>query len=236
MNSKEINKKFTAFIFARGGSKGVRNKNIRDVNGTPMIGYSIKSALSSKYISRVVVSTDSDKIAEVAQELGADVLKRPQELAQDATPEILAWKHAINAYKNDLYSLFISLPATSPMREVSDIDGALEKFFNEKNDILFGITQSSSNPYLSMMKVNEMDRIEVVIPGHKGIRRQEVPKTFNVSSIYISNTEYLLNTEHLMSGNVGYFKIPQERSLDIDTEYDLHLACLLKQKPFKLGK
>lgn len=227
-------KKYTAFIFARGGSKGVKDKNIRQVAGKPLIAHSIESALMSKYIKKVIVSTDSLKIAEVAEKFGAEVLIRPKELAGDASAEILSWKHAIKEYESSLDSLFISLPATSPLRLPIDIDLAIEKFNQKPVDVLFGISDGHRNPYLNMVKINKDDCIEILISGSNAVRRQDVPEVFDVTTcIYVGNTSYLLNCEKLMSGRVGYSKIPVERSLDIDTEFDLYLADLMLKEPFK---
>ncbi len=229
-------KKYTAFIFARGGSKGVLDKNIRAVAGKPLIAHSIETALSSSYIKRVVVSTDSRKIADISKQCEAEVLMRPAELAEDATPELLAWKHALSVTPS-LEGLFISLPATSPLRQLEDIDSAIESFLKNKNDIIFGITPSHRNPYLNMVKIKNDNTIELVNPGVEAVRRQDVPSVFDVTTcIYVAKTEYIKNCSTLMQGKVGYTIIPPERSLDIDTEYDLYLADLLLTHPFSVEK
>lgn len=226
----------TACIFARGGSKGVARKNIREVAGKPLIAYSIESALASEVISSVLVSTDDTEIAEVAASFGAEVLMRPSKLAQDQTPEIMAWRHVLEE-KHDLFSqqgVFISLPATSPFRAPSDIDSAVRKFFSADNDIVFTITPSSASPYLSMVKINADDEIEVVIGGSKAYRRQDVPEVFDITgSIYVTSPDYIRNCERLVDGRLGYIVIPEERSVDIDTEYDLYIADLMLRYPFE---
>jgi N-acylneuraminate cytidylyltransferase len=234
MNSKQ----HIAFIFARGGSKGVTDKNIRMVAGKPLIAHSIESALASRYIERVIVSTDSEKISVVAREYGAEVLVRPDELAGDTTPELLAWKHAIEAHRNRIYdtATFISLPATSPLRIPEDINAAIEEFQRGHCDILFGITESHRNPFLNMVTINDADLLEVVNAGSNAVRRQDVPEVFDVTTcVYVGDPEYIMSCEKLMQGRVGYIKIPVERSLDIDSEYDLYLADLILAHPFEMG-
>jgi len=234
LNSKQ----HIAFIFARGGSKGVRNKNIRSVAGKPLIAHSIESALASKYIGRVIVSTDSEKISAVASEYGAEVLRRPDELAGDKTPELLAWKHAIEAYRNLINdtATFVSLPATSPLRIPRDIDAAIEEYQRGRCDILFGITESHRNPFLNMVTITDADLLEVVNAGSDAVRRQDVPRVFDVTTcVYVGNPDYIMSCEKLMQGRVGYIEIPVERALDIDSEYDLYLADLLLAHPFEKG-
>ena len=228
----------TAFIFARGGSRGVRDKNIRLVADKPLIAHSIDTALASTYIDTVLVSTDSDEIAAVSTSYGAKVLSRPAELAADNSPELLAWKHAIESSKAyfSSTSTFVSLPATSPLRAASDIDKAIEKFQQGSCDILFGISQAHRNPYLNMVKVNKDKLIEILNSGSKAVRRQGVPPVYDVTTcVYIGDTDYILACDRLMQGRVGYIEIPVERALDIDTEYDLYLANLILSHPFTKG-
>lgn len=226
---------YIAFIFARGGSKGVKDKNIRTVAGKPLIAHSIEAALASPFIDAVVVSTDSEKIADVARLHGAEVLPRPTRLAGDATPELLAWKHAIESQRDRLaaHSTFISLPATSPLRTTADIEAAIEKFQQGQCDILFGIAEAHRNPYLNMVKVNDENLLEIVNSGSDAVRRQDVPDIYDVTTcVYIGNIDYILSTDKLMQGRVGYVQIPVERALDIDTEFDLYLADLIMSHPF----
>lgn len=232
-----MSKKYTAFIFARGGSKGVPKKNIRVIAGQPLIVHSIKCALSSEFINTVIVSTDCEKIAKISKEAGAETLIRNDELASDTSPEILSWKHAIENYEDKLHSTFISLPATSPLRSTEDIDNAIKKFNSSKYDILFGISNSHRNPYLNMVQINDEDCIELVNKGVTATRRQDVPDVYDVTTcVYVGKATYIKTTKSLMDGSVGYSIIPVERSLDIDTEYDLHLADLLLNSPFKEPK
>lgn len=224
----------TAFIFCRGGSKGVTNKNIRPAGGKPLLEWAIESALASSYISRVAVSTDSSRIAGVALAAGASVLERPPELATDDASELFAWRHAIEAERETLNGVFISLPATSPLRSSRDIDTAMEEFSKGKCDIVFGISPSHRSPYLNMVTRDEADQISLVNPGFKAVRRQDVPMVYDITTcVYVGSVAYIESCESLMSGRVGSVEIPPQRALDIDTPFDLHLADLLLLRPFK---
>lgn len=228
----------TAFIFARGGSKGVPNKNIYPIAGKPLIAHSIVEALKSPSISRVIVSTDDDGIASAAKQYGAEILSRPAELAGDTTPELLAWRHAIDSFP-DLFTgsspqPFISLPATSPLRSREDIEAGLLRFKSSDCDILFGITPAHRNPYLNMVTIDDQDYISIAISGSSAIRRQDVPDMYDVTTcVYIGHAAYIQTCTRLMEGSVGYVIIPPHRALDIDTRYDIHLAELQLTHPFK---
>lgn len=223
---------YTAFIFARGGSKGVPQKNIVTVAGKPLIAHTIETALASHSINRVVVSTDDEAIAKISREYGADTLMRPCELAQDTTPELLAWHHAMacedKIFSGDAPQPFISLPATSPLRSAEDIDNAVLRYEKGDCDIVFGISPAHRSPYLNMVTINKHDHIEVMMAGSNAVRRQDVPDAYDITTcVYVGNAEYVRTCKQLMQGRVGYITIPTERALDIDTQYDVYLADLL---------
>ena len=230
----------TAFIFARGGSKGIQGKNIFPVAGKPLIAHSIESALASRSVSHVIVSTDDAKIADVARAHGASVLERPTELASDTIPEIMAWRHAINSFPKLFLGSdaqpFISLPATSPLRAPQDIDAAVEKFHSHPCDVLFGISPAQRNPYLNMVTIDDNGFIDLAIPGSVAVRRQDVPDMYDVTTcVYVGDARYIQSCSRLMEGRVGHVLIPPERALDIDTPYDIYLAGLLLSHPFHLA-
>lgn len=231
---------YTSLIFARGGSKGVKNKNIREVAGKPLIAHAIHCALASQYINEVVVSTDSDSIASVANDFGARVLERPAELAGDKTPELDAWRHAIMALP-DVFghseqakqTLFISTPTTTPLRAPEDIDAAITRYHQGDCDVVFGITPSKRSPYLNMVTVNQSGMLEIASKGSIAVRRQDVPQLYDVTtSVYVTSSEYILAGKPLLGESTAYVKIPEARALDIDEEYDLYLADLLLKHPY----
>jgi CMP-N-acetylneuraminic acid synthetase len=152
--------KAVAFIFARGGSKGLPGKNIRPLSGKPLIAWSIQHALVVKRIDRVIVSTDSDEIAETARQYGAEVpFMRPAELAVDNSPEWLAWRHALNYLKESTGTLpeaMVSVPTTAPLRLPIDIENCLDEYEKGDADIVITVTDSYRSPYFNMVKTNVM--------------------------------------------------------------------------------
>jgi len=175
-----------AFIFARGGSKGLPGKNIMPLLGKPLIQYSIAVALKTIGIEKVFVSTDDANIATVAQSNGAIVIDRPIELAQDNSPEWLAWKHAINWVKEQYgdFNEFVSLPATSPLRSVKDVESAMFRRSDIGADICIAITPASRSPYFNMVKESSNNLIELVNkPDNSISRRQDAPEVFDITTV-----------------------------------------------------
>ena len=140
--------KANAFIFARGGSKGLPKKNILKINGRPLIAYSISTAKKSELIENVFLSSDDQEILDIGSTFGAIPIKRPSEFSQDNTPELEAWKHAIKyVYRNyGIFDIFVSLPPTSPLRRLIDVNKSI-KLLEEDCDIVF--TMKKSSPPLS---------------------------------------------------------------------------------------
>lgn len=223
-----------AFIFARGGSKGLPGKNIKPLAGKPLIQYSIESAASSRLIDQVFVSTDDIDIAEVARVNDAVVIDRPDELATDISPEWLSWRHAIEWVKEHYgpFDIFVSLPATSPLRRVEDIDGAIFKLKEMKSDICISVTEASRSPYFNMVKQSEIGYVELVNkPETDVVRRQDAPKVFDITTVvYASTPDFILNNYGLFSGTVTSIDVPKERAVDIDDIYDFKFAEVLVQE------
>ena len=141
-----------AFIFARGGSKGIPNKNLKKINQMTLLEHSINLAHKSKKIHKIIVSSDSNKILSLADKLGAIPLLRPKALATDKSPEWDSWKHAVKTtLKNNNFDIFISLSTTAPLRKLVDINTSLEAFTKNKPSILYTINNSSRNPYFNMV-------------------------------------------------------------------------------------
>lgn len=226
----------TAFIFARGGSKGIVDKNIQMAGGKPLIAHSIDCGIHSARIDRVVVSTDSEKIAEVARSHGAEVLMRPEELARDDTPEIMAWRHAIDSYADYFAAggLFISLPATSPLRIPAYVDAAITRYERGDCDIVFSVTECQENPYLTVATATADGHIEPFIKDSTAYRRQDAPKLYNIiGCVYVTNPTYVQQAKRLVDGKVGYIEVKPQHAVDVDEPYDLYLADLLLSHPFK---
>ena len=236
-----MNIKTTAFIFARGGSKGVLGKNARPLAGKPLIAYAVETALSSPYIERVVVSTDDDIIAQAAKAAGALVpFMRPAELATDSSPEWLAWQHAITQtraiYGEQSCDIFVSVPATCPMRRVDDINRCIEKLLSEpQTDMVITTTASHSNPYFTMVTVTDDGSVQIAAKPEKPIaRRQDAPRVQDIVGVaYAARASFILSSTGMWQGNVKAVEVPQENAVDIDTEYDFLVADLLMQHRLK---
>ena len=226
-----------AFVFARGGSRGVPGKNIRLLGGKPLIAHSIDIALQSQDIDRVIVSTDSEDIAEVARQYGAEVpFMRPAELAGDDTPEHNAWQHAVREiHKNKDFSkmgIFVSLPATAPFRLLKDVDTCIEKFKEGNADTVIAVSEADSHPWFNMVSMNEADEVNVIVrPDHIITRRQDAPKVYDITTaVYVTTPEFIMRSSSYFDGVVKAVEIPRERALDIDTELDFEFAMFLQKK------
>jgi CMP-N-acetylneuraminic acid synthetase len=227
-------------IGARGGSKGVAGKNIRPLLGKPLIAWSIEQAQRCPEIDRVVVSTDSEAIAEVARKYGADVpFMRPAELASDTAGKWEVWQHAlqaIEAHLNQSVSLFVDLDCTSPLREVEDISKAIAQFRSSDVDAVFSVCEARKNPYFNMLEVVDgYQRMCKTLP-RPIVRRQDAPKVYeHVASIYVLSPDYLLRGTGLLSGRTHGYDIGSHKSLDIDSEFDFELIEYLMKKRLGLG-
>jgi N,N'-diacetyl-8-epilegionaminate cytidylyltransferase len=233
-----VNKKnIVCFIFARKGSKGIPNKNIQILDNIPLIAHSIKAGLDSPSIDHVIVSTDSQKIADIALKFGAEVpFIRPKELAQDNSNELDAWKHGIKLYEQYYkknIDVFISLPPTAPFRSTEDIENCIKEFNNQDCDIVITVKEAKNNPYFNMVKNNSLGFSEIVIPGSERsfFRRQDAPKVFDMTTVaYVADTRYILNSNGILQGKVKSVVIPDDRALDIDNIIDFQFAKFLKEK------
>ena len=227
------NRDCVAFIFARGGSKGLPGKNIKMFHGKPLIAWAITHALALKYIRRVIVSTDSEEIASVASEYGAEVpFVRPAYLAQDNSPEWLAWRHALEFIRKDegrLPRAMISIPVTAPLRHVSDLEKCIKKFNNGDADVVITITEAHRNPHFNMVRMNENGSCALVAPLVNNITgRQGAPKVYDMTTVaYVAKPEFVMTHGSIFSGRVEAVHIPLERSIDIDTLLDFEIAEFL---------
>lgn len=233
--------KAIAFIFARGGSKGLPGKNIRSLGGRPLIAWSIEHAFAVKRIERVIVSTDSEEIATVAREHGAEVpFIRPAELARDDSPEWLAWRHALNYLLDTdgaLPEIMVSVPTTAPLRLPLDIENCLDEYEKGDADIVVTVTDAHRSPYFNMVKVQADGTVSLVIPPQSGItRRQDAPAVYDMATVaYVVRPEFVMTHNATFEGRVRAVQVPAERAIDIDTRLDFQIAeCLLNLREQKL--
>ncbi len=223
-------------IGARGGSKGLAGKNIRPLLGKPLIAWSIEQARACPEITHVVVSTDSEEIARVAREWGADVpFMRPAELASDTAGKWHVWQHALDACERHYgapVDIYVDLDCTSPLRDVEDISRAIAQFRQARVDAVFSVCEARKNPYFNLLEV-EGDRLRICkpLPGAV-VRRQDAPRVLeHVASIYVLSPDYLRRGTGLLSGRTQGYDIGQAKSLDVDSDFDLALiTCLMKKR------
>ena len=226
--------KAIAFIFVRGGSKGLPGKNIRPLAGKPLLVWSIEHALAVKRIERVIVSTDSIEIAAVARAYGAEVpFMRPDDLARDDSPEWLAWRHALNFVRETsgrLPEVMVSVPATAPLRKPVDIENCLDTYAQGGADMVITVTDAHCSPYFNMVKTNSEGFVGLVIPPSGAVsRRQDAPVVYDMATVaYVIKPEFVMTHQSTFEGRVRAVHVPPERAIDIDTLFDFRIAeCLL---------
>lgn len=229
--------KYIVLICARGGTKGLPGKNIRPLNGVPLIGWSINTAIELDGAPRIIVSTDSTEIAKIAKEFGAEVpFIRPAHLAQDNSPEWLVWRHAINYIeKNDKEEIgaLIVLPVTAPLRSVDDINACIDKFENSKVDSVITVSEASRSPYFNMTANDDNGYASLVIaPKDQITRRQDAPQVYDMTTVaYVVNVNFVKSYNGIFEGRVKSVTIPRERAIDIDNLMDFKIAeCILQSK------
>ncbi len=230
------NQNIVAFIFARGGSKGLPGKNIRPFAGKPLIAWAIEHAQAVSRIRRVIVSTDSEDISAVARQYGAEVpFTRPAHLAADDAPEWLAWRHALEFIRNDegtLPKAMVSIPVTAPLRQPIDIENCLDEFEQGQADVVISVTEAHRNPHFNMVKVQPDGCVGLVIPPASSVaRRQDAPAVYDMTTVvYVANPEFVMTHDSSFAGRVKAVRIPVERSIDIDTLLDFEIAEFIYQR------
>jgi CMP-N-acetylneuraminic acid synthetase len=229
-----MNPYVVGFIFARGGSKGVPRKNIRPLLGKPLIAYAIQTAHASRWINRVIVSTDDKEIADVAREFGAEVpFLRPPELARDDSPEWLAWQNALRTLQDmpgeRKIDIFINIPTTSPLRSAEDVDRCVELLLEGNVDIVVSARLAQRNPYYNMITIDENEMAHLVIQPEKRIDwRQYAPVVYDITTVaYAARPSFILKASGIFDGKVKAIIVPPERALYIDSEMDFQIAEFL---------
>ena len=222
--------KIIALICARGNSQGIKNKNLLNFKGTTLLGNAIKQARGSKYINRVIISTDSHKVAkEAIKNKGEVPFTRPSKLAHTKSPEIQTWIQAIKFLNKDKSIDFIvSVPTTSPLRTISDIDNCIERATKKDLDMVFSITKASKNPYFNIVQLKNKKLSLVLSPKKSIFRRQDAPSCYDLTTVcYVFKPEYIIKQRNLFSGKTGFVVIPKHRAIDIDDKIDYKIANFL---------
>lgn len=215
-------------VCARGGSQGVKGKNIRLLNGKPLISYTIAQALNWDKASRVVVSTDSEEIASIGRGYGAEVpFIRPNDLATDRAGKVSVIRHALleseRIYK-EKYDIIVDLDVTAPIRTIQDLDSALELFDVKNPKILFSVVAAHKNPYFNMVEIDRHGKAHLSkIPVDPVLRRQDAPAVYSMNaSIIMFRRDFLLDESNCsaQSDNSIVYEMSEFAGIDIDREID----------------
>lgn len=226
--------KVVACIFARGGSKGVPRKNIREFNGKPLIAWTIEMARNVGIFDHVYVSTDSQEIADVARQYGAEVpFLRPAELASDTVPERLAWRHAVQNLPS--FDIMVSLSATVPLRRPETVVKCVDLFRKGGAEMVITVTPSRRHPSFDMVRVDEegyahlLDSVEKMV-----LRRQDAVKTYDMTPVcYVASPEVIMAHDRIMTCRVKPVVIDDVEAVDIDNMLDFEVAEFLHSKRLK---
>ena len=217
---------------ARGGSKGVPGKNIRPVLGKPLIAYSIECGLRCPSIDRLIVSTDSPEIAEIAQHLGSEVpFMRPSELAGDLVPMLPVLQHSLQAaekHYGKIVEALVLLDPTGPLRTVDDVEGCLKLFRRSHCDAVISGNTAHRSPYFNMVAQRD-GYIHLVIPTAESIgRRQDSPPVYDLNTVvWVYSRKALMDEAARIPRRSLLYLVPAERSIDIDTELDFKILEFL---------
>ncbi|PIC75948.1 flagellar modification protein B [Sporosarcina sp. P19] len=224
-------------ICARGGSKGVKNKNIRLLLGKPLIAHTINQAKISGLFDCIAVSSDSAEILAVAKKYGADLLiDRPKEMSTDFAAKLPAIQHCVRVAeenRNERYDVIVDMDATSPLRLVDDILKSVQ-LLEETSDATNLITgmPSRRSPYFNLVEVDSNGIVSLSKSLEKSVsRRQDAPKCYDMNaSIYVWKRGALMNSEKLFQSNTILYEMPEERSIDIDSELDFEFVSFIATK------
>lgn len=229
-------------IPARGGSKGIPRKNIRLLGGKPLLAWTIEAAKASRRLTRVVLSTEDEEIAEVGRAWGVEVpFLRPRELAEDDTPTLPVLVHAVKHFgqMGEEYDAVMILQPTSPFRSVEDIEGSIELLERTGCDSVIAFVDVGEHHPARMKAVDKDLRVTDPPFGEpvEGMPRQQLPKYYlRAGSIYLTRTHVLLEMKSIRGRDCRAWIVPPERALNIDTEFDLVVAEALLRHGARLSE
>jgi len=227
-----VKKTILAIIPARGGSKGIPKKNIQLLAGKPLIYYTIQAARGSKYIDAIIVSTDDDKIFQLAEYFGAIAWKRPENISGDDSPTIDTVLHVLEQckMKDNEPEIVVLLQPTSPLRKSSDIDSALEIFMKNNCDSVISVVQTDHPPFWNMI-LEGIYLKPLMGQQYFTMRRQELPVTYIPNgAIFIASAKTLKNQHTFYGQKTIPYIMCSERSIDIDTKFDLYIVEEIMRK------
>jgi len=220
-------------ITARSGSKGIRDKNIRELNGKPLIAYTIESALQSHYIDEVMVSTDSDVYADIAKKFGAVVpFLRSNRNSEDMSKSVDVLLEVLDEYekREKYFDNIVMLQPTSPLRTYKNLNEAFDLFYEKNADSVVSVCECEHNPLLSGILPDDWSLFEF-IKSENNLRRQELQKFYRLNgAIYISKVTALKEIRSFYGENSYAYIMKQRESIDIDTELDFEYADFLLKR------
>ena len=222
----------------RKGSREVKDKNFRLINGKPLMYYTIKQAIKSKIFDNIVASTDSKQILKYAKSYGADGwFLRSKKLSSNFSSKIPVIKHALieaEKFYSKSFKFVVDLDVSSPLRNVEDIIKAYKFFLRKKADILITVSRSRKNPYFNIVEIRNK-KVKIIKSAGKNIfRRQDAPQTFDMNaSIYMWTRKALLNSRSLYNKKTILYEMPVSRSLDIDSKLDFKIVGFLLKNNHK---
>ena len=222
-------KTYMAIIAARGGSKRLPNKNIIEFAGKPLIAWTIEAGLNCKFFDKVIVTTDDEKIADVSKEFGAEApFLRPKELATDSAKSEDVIIHAVNYYKekNETFENIVLLQPTSPLRDAVEIENAIDFFIKRNASAVVSVNKVDHSPLWMNTLPENLSMNNFLREDIKGIRSQELPQYYQLNgAINICRTEIFVKEKtFFLNDNLFAYIMPKEKSVDIDTEFDLKFA------------
>lgn len=224
------NKTFLAIIPARGGSKRLPRKNVLDLNGKPLIVWTIEAGLNSKYIDKIIVSSDDDEILEISKNFGAETIKRPDELASDTATTFDAIKHTIDNLEK--YDYIVLLQPTSPLRNEKHINEAIELLENKNADAVVSVCEMDHSPLWSNTLPEDGNMSNFLRDEVLNKRSQDLDKYYILNgAIYICKTENLLEEKNFfLKDNIFAYIMDRKSSVDIDEKIDFSVAQFILEK------
>lgn len=229
-------------ICARGGSKGVKGKNIRPLLGKPLLAYSIEQARKAGIFDVIAVSSDSELILEAAREYGADwMIERPAELATDQAPKLPVIRHCVAEVERRLgcrFESIVDLDATSPLRSVNDIREAVALLEERNTENVITAMPSRRSPYFNLVELSAAGGVELSKPLKVPVvRRQDAPKCYDMNaSIYAWQRHVLFTSDTIFNKGTRLYVMPEERSVDIDSDLDFRFVEFIMSHNLHLGE
>ena len=220
-------------ICIRGGSKGIPEKNIKILNGKPLLYYTIECAKNATLLDDLLVSSDSDKMLAVAKDLGVEkAYKRSDVLASDTASKWDVFINVIEQYENETNTTvdyLVDLDVTVPLRKPIHIDNAIKMMLENDVDVVITGYEPERNPYFNMMEITDGNYAEMVKKSDKPIvRRQDAPKVFSLTpAVYVVRKSAFKKFKHWSEAKCMIYEIPRENAIDIDTEFDFKLVEFL---------